>query len=180
MKIKNTRKIGGNGFLILAILILVGFAAQSISAQTNDEKQVREVLTKNTTAFVQNDLATLDKIWANDEAVTVFENGQANYGWNDYRNHHLAPEMSEIKNTKYASSDVKIKIDGKTAWATFKYTISGDADGKHFDGGGLGTAILEKRGGRWQIVHWHSSAPRRAPSPSSQTPPKKLKSPNEN
>ena len=46
MKIKNTRKIGGNGFLILAILILVGFAAQSISAQTNDEKQVREVLTE--------------------------------------------------------------------------------------------------------------------------------------
>ena len=164
MKILDTRTVG----LIVAVLILatvVFAAALNLSAQTKDEMQVREVLTQNTTAFAQNDMATLDKIWANDEAVTVFENGHANYGWADYRNNHLTPEMKEITNTKYASSDMKIKIDGKTAWATFKYTISGDADGKHFDGSGLGTAILEKRAGRWVIVHWHSSAPRRAPAP---------------
>jgi len=35
---------------------------------------------------------------------------------------------------------------------------------RHVDGGGLGTAVLEERNGRWRIVHWHSSAPRRAPS----------------
>ena len=104
MKIKNIREIGGDRVLILVILFLFGLAAQSAAAQTTDENQVREVLTQNTTAFVRNDLATLDKIWANDEAVTVFENGHANYGWADYRNNHLAPEMSEIKNAKYASS----------------------------------------------------------------------------
>ena len=143
--------------LILSVLIFAGFAA----AQSKDEKQVREVLTQNTRAFAQNDMPTLDKIWANDEAVTVFENGSANYGWADYRNNHLGPEMKEITNTKYSSSDVKVKIAGKMAWATFKYNISGDSAGRHFDSGGLGTAILEKRGGRWVIVHWHSSAPRR-------------------
>jgi hypothetical protein len=37
---------------------------------------------------------------------------------------------------------------------------------RHVDGAGLGTAVLEQRDGRWQIVHWHSSAPRRAPAPS--------------
>ncbi|MDQ6786476.1 MAG: nuclear transport factor 2 family protein [Acidobacteriota bacterium] len=174
MKIRNTQKIvaGIGGFLVLTVLVLAGFTRQTF-AQVNDEKQIREVLLKNTTAFEKNDLATLDKIWANDEAVTVFENGHANYGWTDYRNNHLAPEMKEIKNTKYASSDVKIKIDGKTAWATFKYTISGDSEGKHFDGVGLGTAILEKRGGRWLIVHWHSSAPRRQTPTPGVTPAKK-------
>ncbi len=35
---------------------------------------------------------------------------------------------------------------------------------RHVDGGGLGTAVLEKRDGQWRIVHWHSSAPRRAPA----------------
>ncbi|MGI8468413.1 MAG: hypothetical protein ACR2N3_08170, partial [Pyrinomonadaceae bacterium] len=34
----------------------------TVSAQTSEEKAAREVLTKNTTAFEQNDLATLDKI----------------------------------------------------------------------------------------------------------------------
>ncbi|MEO6656505.1 MAG: hypothetical protein ABIO36_10525, partial [Pyrinomonadaceae bacterium] len=85
--------------IIPALFIFVGFA----SAQSKDEKQVREVMTQNTTAFAKNDMPTLDKIWANDEAVTVFENGSANYGWADYRNNHLGPEMKEITDTKYSS-----------------------------------------------------------------------------
>lgn len=157
-------------YSVLVILALAGFVSRT-AAQSADEKLVRAALTQNTTAFANNDMATLDKIWANDEAVTVFENGHANYGWLDYRNNHLAPEMKEMKNVKYESSDTQVKVAGKMAWATFKYTISGDSAGKHFESGGLGTAILEKRGGRWQIVHWHSSAPRRAPSP--QPPPKR-------
>jgi len=113
-------------------------------------------------------VATATKVWANDESLTVFEQGHANYGWADYRDHHLVPEMGEMKNTKYAFSDIKIHLAGKTAWATFKYTISADVPDagkiRHVDGSGLGTAILEERNGSWQIVHWHSSAPRRAPS----------------
>ncbi|MCA1575612.1 MAG: nuclear transport factor 2 family protein [Acidobacteria bacterium] len=63
---------------------------------------------------------------------------------------------------------MKIHVAGNTAWATFKYTIFADVtdNGKtsHIDGGGLGTAILERRDGRRRIVHWHSSAPRRTPA----------------
>ena len=160
MSSRNKRKIIHTPRILILAILVVGFASYA-SAQSKDETQVREVLTQNTTAFANNDIATLDKIWAHDDAVTVFENGYANYGWSDYRNNHLAPEMKEISNTKYASSDVKVNINGKMAWAIFKYAISGDSGGKHFDGGGLGTAILEKRSGHWVIVHWHSSAPRR-------------------
>ena len=110
-------------------------------------------------------MATMNKIWTNGESITVFESGHANYGWNDYRNNHLAPELKEFKNTKYAFSDLKIKVDGKTAWATFKYTLSAEIEAKKIESGGLATAILEKREGKWRIVHWHSSAPRRSPSP---------------
>jgi ketosteroid isomerase-like protein len=147
-----------------ALLIVAGFTSV-VSAQSKDETRIREILKQNTDSFVANDMATLDKIWANDEAVIVFENGYANYGWADYRNNHLGPEMKEIANTKYDSSDIKVRVSGKMAYATFKYTISGDANGKHFDSGGLGTAVLEKRDGKWMIVHWHSSAPRRQPAP---------------
>src|SRR4028118_1466834 len=114
------------GLIVLGSILM----AVTSSAQSNDEKAVREVLTLNTTAFAKNDLAALDKIWANEEAVTVFENGHANYGWADYRNNHLAPEMKEFQNTKYSPSDMKVKIDNRTAWATFKYAISGEVNGK--------------------------------------------------
>lgn len=139
-------------------------------AQTGDVKAMTDALMLEAAAVEKGDLPALDKLWANDDSVTVFESGHANYGWNDYRNNHLAPELKEFSNTKYSLSDLKVRVDGKTAWATFKYAISGDSNGKHFDGAGLGTAVLEKRGGRWQIVHWHSSSPRRPSQPAQITP----------
>ena len=162
-------------FLGLVFLFLAsGFVAvsfdSSVSAQAAGEvKAVTDVLTREAQAVEKGDLAALDKIWANDESVTVFESGHANYGWNDYRNSHLAPELKEFKNTKYAFSDLKVKVDGRTAWATFKYALSADIGARHINSGGLATAILEKRAGSWRIVHWHSSAPRRQPA-SSPTP----------
>ncbi len=162
---------------ILAALVLAvgGFKFYgNVSAQTDEVKAVTDVLTREAQAVEKGDLAALDKIWANSEDVTVFESGHANYGWTDYRNTHLAPELKEFKNTKYIFSDLKVKVDGKTAWTTFKYTLAAEMGTRKIESGGLGTAILEKRDGRWQIVHWHSSAPRRAaaasPSPKPAAP----------
>jgi len=138
---------------------LLGFAAESISAAitgVDDEALVRNALMKSALSFEKNDIAMATQVWANDESLTVFESGHANYGWADYRDHHLVPEMGEMKNTKYGFSDIKLHIAGKTAWATLKYTISADVTDKgktrHVDGGGLGTAILEKRDGRMVIA----------------------------
>ena len=135
-------------------------------AQSDDEAAVRDVLMQNAAAFERGDMATLNKLWANDESVTVFESGHANYGWADYRDNHLKPEMAEMKNTKYAITDIKPRIAGNTAWATFKYTISAQLKERHVEASGLGTAVLEKRDARWQIVHWHTSNSRRAPAAS--------------
>lgn len=154
-----SRIVAAFAFAALTIF-LVGLSA---SAQDN-ERSVREVLMQSAAAFEKGDMAALEKLWANDESVIVFESGHANYGWADYRDRHLGPEMKEMKNTKYTLSDVRVKVSGNTAWATFKYAISADIGTRHVDGAGLGTAVLEKRGDDWRIVHWHSSAPRRAPA----------------
>ena len=153
--------------LVLSTGVVVMSAARGRAVQ-NDEVAVRDVLLRSASSFAKNDIAEATKVWANDESLMIFESGHANYGWADYRDHHLVPEMGEMKNTKYEFSDIKIHLAGNTAWATLKYTIAADFmdNGKprHVDGGGLGTAILEKRNGGWRIVHWHSSAPRRAPA----------------
>src|SRR5882672_2878329 len=155
--------------VLVALLTTVLLCAATSSAVTVDDNgAVRDALIKSALSFEKNDLAMASQLWANDESLTVFESGHANYGWADYRDHHLVPEMGEMKNTKYGFSDIRIHLAGETAWATFKYTISADVGetGKmrHVDGGGLGTAVLGQRNGRWQIVHWHSSAPRRTPA----------------
>ena len=152
--------------LALLTTLAVGGAYKSTAAD-DESVRVREALTQSAVGFERADMAILNRVWANDESLTVFESGHANYGWADYRDNHLVPEMKEMKNTKYTLSDIKVKVAGATAWATFKYAISGDVESRHVEGGGLGTAVLEKRQGRWQIGHWHSSAPRRAPAPAS-------------
>ena len=167
MKISMGKIISLTTLIMLAISIsTIATAALGFSAltQADDETAVRNALVENATGFERNDIARVSKVWAQDESVTVFESGHANFGWADYRDHHLVPEMAELKNTKYALTDIKTRVSGNTAWATFKYTISADLKDRHVDGEGLGTAILEKRDGRWLIVHWHSSSPRRAPA----------------
>lgn len=151
-------------YCMLALAATAMLLASAANAG-DDLKSVRDVLIQSASGFEKGDMAALEKLWANDESVTVFESGHANYGWVDYRDHHLGPEMKEMKNTKYTLSDIRVKASGNTAWSTFKYTISADIGTRHVDGAGLGTAVLEKRGQDWRIVHWHSSAQRRAPNP---------------
>src|SRR2546430_8710233 len=153
---------------MLTIFASIAVISYQAAAQANDESAVRDALMKSALSFEKNDVAAATQVWANDESLTVFESGHANYGWADYRDHHLVPEMGEMKNTKYSFSDIKIHLAGNTAWATLKYIISADVGeaGKvrHVDGGGLGTAVLEKRDGQWRILHLDSNAPRRAPA----------------
>jgi len=160
------------GALVLGAGVFGIFSGILVSAQTDEVKAVTDVMMREAVAVEQGDLAALDKIWANSEDVTVFESGHANYGWTDYRNTHLAPELKEFKNTKHSFSDMKVKVDGKTAWATFKYSLAAEMGTRKIESGGLGTAVLEKRDGKWRIVHWHSSAPRRAPAPDASPTPK--------
>lgn len=155
-------------FLVLCARTTI---AHEPTVKRDPDPAIRDVLLRNAKGFETGDLKLLDGIWAHDPGVTVFENGHANYGWQDYREHHLKPELEEMKNVQYRLSDIKTRMDGKTAWATFKYTISADLKERHVDGVGLGTAVLENRDGGWKIVHRHTSAPRKPPAAAEQKKP---------
>jgi hypothetical protein len=157
--------------LTTMLLVAISAAAQepqkapvSSTAAVHSGDPVAAVLIRNAQGFETGDLAMLNTIWSGDKEVTVFESGGANYGWADYRDHHLKPELEEMQNMKYQLTDIKTRVSGNTAWATFKYALSADVKERHVDANGLGTAVLEKRGNDWKIVHWHTSARRRAPA----------------
>ena len=153
-------KIARKFYFVILVLISSSF----VFSQTDDIAAVRQVLLGEAIAFERNDMAAVEKHWATDESVIVFENGHANYGWSDYKNNHLGPEMAEMKNTSFKMADIKVKTEGTLAYATFKYTIAADLKNRRMEGNGLGTAVLEKRGKDWVIIHWHSSSPRRPPA----------------
>lgn len=155
-----------NSKTILAFLIGLAITGPALAGGSSKntastQEAVRQTLLASARGFASNDLKTVEEAWSHGDDVTVFESGHANYGWPDYRDHHLKPEMAELKNVKYELSEIKVHLAAKSAWTTFKYTIAADLPDRHVDSGGLGTAVLERQDGGWKIVHWHSSSPRK-------------------
>lgn len=150
--------------LCIGLLLSIGFVSNYwlTSANEKDEKAVMEVLMLEAKSIETNDMETLNKIWSHDESVLIFESGGMDKGWKNYRDHHLAPELKAFKNTTFTVSDANVKVDNKTAWATYKYTLSADYKEKKVESNGLGTMVFEKqKNGKWLIVHSHTSASRK-------------------
>ena len=154
--------------LLLVVLLLSGNTLTL--AQTADEKAVREVVVKNAEAFEKGDLALMDKIWADDEKVTVIEAGNFDYGWRNFRDKHLAPELKAMQNRKFTASDIRVHVNGKLAWATFAYHIEADFSGRHINADGAGAMAIEKIKNEWRIVMYSTSGKRLAPAPAQPNP----------
>lgn len=117
-------------------------------------------------AAERNDLAALDTLYAGD-SLTVIEGAGMNRGWADYRDHHLAPEMKEMKDFRYRPFEIEARVAGNLAWATFRYGLTANLGERAVDIVGRGTAILERgRAGQWRIRHTQTSGrPRRPADP---------------
>ncbi|MFZ5625141.1 MAG: hypothetical protein ACOY71_12045 [Gemmatimonadota bacterium] len=66
-----------------------------------------------------------------------------NHGWEDYREHHLKPELAESENFRYRYFAIEPQVRGSTAWAPFRYELSVHIGGQHIAMDGRGTAVLE-------------------------------------
>ena len=137
----------------------------AMAASTQPAQQVVAAITALFAAAERNDMVALDSLYAGD-SLTIIEGAGINRGWIDYRDHHLAPEMKEMKNFQYRPLEIEARVDGKTAWALFRYTLKADVNGKPVDIVGRGTAILQLRGSRWVVRHTQTSGrARRASDP---------------
>jgi ketosteroid isomerase-like protein len=114
-------------------------------------------------AAEKGDLDRLGQLYAGD-SLTVVEGAGINRGWTDYRDHHLAPEMKEMKNFRYRPFEIQARAEGNLGWAIFRYALTADLTDRKIDIVGRGTAILEKKGGRWIIRHTQTSGRARRPT----------------
>ncbi len=145
------------GLVVLAAPVLASVA----SAQTGDTAAVRRAVEAVALHSQAKDLAGLDTLYAPDPWVRIIEGAGVNNGWTDYRDHHLKPELAEFENFRYRYFDIEPQVRGMVAWAAFRYELAVDSPRGHVEVEGRGTAILEKRGGRWLIAHLHTSGRRK-------------------
>lgn len=146
-----------------AVIAMVSVVGPSSAAAQTAEQQVTRVVEALASLSVAKDLAGLDTLYAPDASVRVIEGAGVNTGWLDYRDHHLGPELKDMNNFKYRYYEVEPQVRGNVAWASFRYELAADTPRGHGESEGRGTAILEKRNGRWLVVHLHTSGRRKGP-----------------
>lgn len=138
-----------------------------------DTAQVRAVIQAVFRAAERQDVAALDTLYAGD-SLTVIEGAGINRGWADYRDHHLVPELREMKGLEYRPEEIVVHERGDIAWALFRYTLVAQSAGRTADVIGRGTAVLERRripeGDRWVVRHIHTSGRARRPTDPPRSP----------
>jgi len=147
----------------LAVLLSrLGVEGTPLIAQGTDAEQVTRVVEAVAALSQAKNLGGLDTLFAPDAWLRVIEGAGVNRGWLDYRDHHLAPELKEMENFRLRYYEVEPQVRGKVAWAAFRYDLAADSPRGRAEAEGRGTAILEKRGGRWLVVHLHTSGRRKS------------------
>ena len=141
------------------VILLVPLMTSMLVAQQDDTAAVRRVV-ENVAAYTRaKDLVALDTTFAHDAWVKVIEGAGVNTGWVDYRDNHLKHELADLGNMRYFN--VEPQVRGNVAWAPFQYDLSIQSPQGAVIIEGRGTAVLEKRGGSWRVVHLHTSGRQR-------------------
>ncbi len=136
---------------------LGGVAGCEVQTPTADREAVIAVV-EAVAAFSQaKNLSAMDTLFASDRGIHIIEGAGINHGWADYRDNHLGPELESAENFQYRFYGVEPQVRGDVAWSSFRYDLAVDTERGHMEREGRGTAVLEKRDGRWLIVHLHTS-----------------------
>ncbi|MCM3900106.1 MAG: nuclear transport factor 2 family protein [Pyrinomonadaceae bacterium] len=138
---------------ILVVAMLVATSTfvfnqhSNANQKSNDEQVVQQFLNDLYAALGRNDVAALDRLYA-DDYTFVNESGVLTT---------KTPRLAAIKSgeMKYESvsfDDVKIRLYGNTAVATYRANVKAQFKGQEITGPLQVTVTLLKIKGHWQVV----------------------------
>lgn len=146
-------------FCALSVLAGLGVAPVAGVAQEHspDEHEIVVLLERVAQLMEAGDLAPLDDVYAPGRGVHIIEGAGVNHGWEEYRDHHLAPELEAFEDFSYRWHSIEPRVVGDLAYAAFQYALEARTERGPVAVDGRGTAILERIDGAWRIVHTHTS-----------------------
>lgn len=90
--------------------------------------------------------------------VLIYESGYVERSRDEYAHHHLAGDIEFAKVTTRSVLKHRERIDGNIATVLEETETTGTVKGKPVHSFGVETAMLEKKGDGWVIVHVHWSS----------------------
>jgi ketosteroid isomerase-like protein len=120
------------------------------------EGEVAAVLEAVFAATERGDYTALDSLYAGDD-LTIVEGAGMDRGWSEYRDHHLKPELERFNEFSYQPREIEAHVAGDWAWALFEYDLKIQMEAREIDRVGRGTAVFERRDGRWVLRHMQTA-----------------------
>ncbi len=147
---------------LLMFMLFLPLLSQVALSADKDEEEIRALIPKVLDAWCTLDIKKVDPYYAADANLAYFDLAPMKYAnWQEYRTGvqkvFFDPNRSMAGKV---NNDVSVHHQGNLAWATFTWgadLVSKQGMKSHVDG--RWTMILEKRQGRWIIIHEHVSAP---------------------
>lgn len=91
-------------------------------------------------------------------AIVIYESGHVERSRDEYASHHLGGDMAFSKAVSRKVLKHAERTDGNFATVLEETETSGTFKGKPVHSFGVETAVLEKKGDSWVIVHVHWSS----------------------
>lgn len=90
--------------------------------------------------------------------IQIYESGYVERSREEYTGHHLKADVEFAKSTKNKVLKQSERVDGKLAVVMQETETTGKYKGSNVHLFGTETALLEKQGEKWVIVHIHWSS----------------------
>ncbi|MES2899338.1 MAG: nuclear transport factor 2 family protein [Pseudomonadota bacterium] len=135
----------------LAIALIFSFLSVQASAATP-----REALDAFHKALTAGDKEAAIELLS--PTVLVYESGYVERSRAEYASHHLDGDIAFSKTAVRKVLKQGERVEGKTAVLWQETETTGSSKGKEVHSLGTETAVMEKVGDRWTIVHVHWSS----------------------
>ena len=139
-------------YLAINIALLSFAFGQSPTAQqsatSTSEQDIRQMIEKYRTALLQRDIATLDKIWADDY---VFVNAAGDVLAKTERLANIKSGTTTLDSIKH-EENATVRVYENSAVATSRVTLKGQYSGQPISGEYRSILVWVKGSGGWQLV----------------------------
>lgn len=141
-------------------VVTAALAPATAAAQTDspnpDRAAVQAVIVSLANHIQDSNLGAIESLFPA-RGLHILTDDATTHGWPEYRDQHLRPELEQYQNLRYAHTSVEPTVRGDIAWVTFRRQLEGNTASGAAQVQGRGSAVLEKRDGRWMIVQLHMS-----------------------
>ena len=145
--------------LTAALLLMATLCPPLLNSQQAPDPEraaVQRVIEDFASHVQASNLSALDSLFP-PRGLHILTDDVTTHGWAEYRDQYLRPELERFPGLRYAHTAIEPVVRGDVAWVAFRRELASSAATVE-PVQGRGTAVLEKREGRWVIVHLHVSS----------------------